>query len=157
VSFKEAVEQTPHLANAWKPGLQALRARDRPHIQPQDSRRLRGSVDIDEALRAADPDANRWDFGIAHQHANRADEFVYWVELHTANDAEVKIVLQKALWLRQWLAGDGHRLRLFEREIIWLSSGATTFTLNAPQRKQMAEVGLMHKGSHLRIPNQYAM
>jgi len=154
VTFKEAVEQTKHLETAWKPGLQALRAEDKLHIDPEDPRKLRGSVDVDTAWQQLDPHGNRWDFGIAYQHSNREDEFVYWVETHTASDSEVKKVLKKAQWLLNWLKSGGKVLAQFEREIIWVSSGATTFTLNAPQKKQMALAGLKHCGSKLRMLNQ---
>jgi hypothetical protein len=154
VTFKEAVEQTQHLEHAWQPGLQALRAEDKPHIELEDARKLRGSADIDAALRRVEPNANRWDFGIAYQHSNRRQEFVYWVELHTASDSQVNKVIKKAQWLLKWFKTGGRRLAEFDKEIIWVSSGATTFTLTAPQRKQMAEAGLIHKGLKLRITNQ---
>jgi hypothetical protein len=119
-----------------------------------DTRKLCGSADIDTALRRIEPDANRWDFGIAYKHSNRREEFVYWVELHTASDSQVNKVINKARWLLGWFRTGGMPLAQFEREIAWVSSGATTFTLTAPQSKQMAEVGLIHKGLKLRIRNQ---
>lgn len=154
MSFKTAVEQAVHLENAWKPGLQALRAEDRLHINPQDPRKLRGSVDVDTAWQQLDPQGNRWDFGIAYQHTNRNEEFVYWVETHTASDSQVKKVIKKAQWLLNWLKTDGKNLAQFEREILWVSSGATSFTLISPQKKQMALAGLKHCGSKLRILDQ---
>jgi hypothetical protein len=42
----------------------------------------------------------------------------------------------------------------FERDIVWVSSGATTFTLTSPQKKRMAEVGLKQVGGKLRIPRK---
>jgi hypothetical protein len=154
VTFKEAVEKTPHLENTWNAGLQALRSEDKRHIQADDTRQLRGSVDIDSSLKQFDPNANRWDFAIAYQHENREEEFIYWVELHTASDAEVKVVLSKASWLLEWLKADGANLNLFEREIVWVSSGATLFTPNSPQRKLLAaHAVLKHRGTVLRIRN----
>lgn len=155
MTFKAAVEQTKHLETAWEQGLQALRAQDRLHINPEDTRKLRGSVDLDTAWQQLDPHGNRWDFGIAYQHSNRKDEFVYWVETHTASDSEVKKVIKKAQWLLQWLKSGGKLLAQFECEIIWVSSGATTFTLNAPQKKLMALAALKHRGSKLRILDQH--
>jgi len=154
MTFKEAVEKTPGLENAYQIGLQALRACDKPHIEPQDTRRLRGSADIDSAFQKTEPNANRWDFGIAYKHTNRADEVIYWVELHTANDSEFKVVIKKTLWLRNWLKGIGKLLSSFERDIVWVSSNATSLTLSAPQRRQMAQVGLQHVGRMLRISDQ---
>ena len=40
MTFRRAVESTPNLEGEWKAGLSALRAKDRPHIQPQDTRPL---------------------------------------------------------------------------------------------------------------------
>lgn len=154
MSFKTAVEQTKHLETAWKAGLQALRAEDRLHIDPQDPRRLRGSLDVDAAWHQLDPQGNRWDFGIAYQHTNRTEECVYWVETHTASDSQVKKVIKKAQWLLNWLKTGGRKLAQFEREILWVSSGATSFTLTSPQKKQMALAGLKHCGSKLMILDQ---
>jgi len=151
MTFKEAVEATPNLSGTLQVGLQALRAEDKPHIEAQNTRKLTGSVDVDTALQRIEPSANRWDFGIAYRHTNRKAEVVYWVELHTASDAEVKVVIKKARWLRDWLKADGKRLAAFESDIVWVSSGATTFQLTGPQRKQMAQAGLQHVGSRLRI------
>ena len=153
MSFRNAVERTPHLAEAWRPGLQALRARDRPHVEAENTRRLTGSAYIDEALEVVQPNAHRWDFGIGYQHSNRNDECVYWVEIHTADDRGVEQVLDKLRWLKDWLAGEGQPLNRFEREFIWLSSGATSFTLSSPQQKKFAQLGLQNKGRVLHIPS----
>ena len=143
---------TPGLEDAWRPGLGALRAQDRPHVDPSDPRQLKGSVDVDGALQTQQPNEHRWDFAIGYRHANRQKDCVYWVEIHTANDKEVKVVLDKLRWLRNWLAGDGRLLYQFERDFIWVSSGATSFTLGAPQLRQFAQLGLQHRGKVLRIP-----
>lgn len=152
-TFREAVEDTPRLENAWRAGLQALRAEDKPHIDAEDTRKLTGSVDIDAAYQAADPQGNRWDFAIGYQHANRDEEVVYWLELHTGSDSEIKVVIKKAQWLLQWLRGPGRKLDEFERDILWVSSGSTKLTPSAPQKKQMAMAGLRQVGGRLRIPN----
>jgi hypothetical protein len=76
------------------------------------------------------------------------------VEIHTASDGEVNVVLDKLRWLKNWLAGSGHLLNQFEREFIRISSGATSFTLTSPQQKQFAILGLQHKGRVLRIPDE---
>jgi len=154
MTFQTAVEKTRHLKHAWRAGLEALRAPDRRHIGAEDTRRLTGSVDVDTACRRADPDGNRWDFGIAYQHHNRGQEVVYWVETHTASDSQVGKVIRKAQWLQRWFRGDGRLLARFEKDIVWVSSGPTKFTLSATQRKQMSEVGLRTVGSRLRIRNE---
>jgi hypothetical protein len=150
------VGQTKHLKDAWRPGLQALRAKDRPHIAPEDPQQLQGSVDVDSALSSSQPNANRWDFAIAYQHSNRKSEFIYWVEIHTAGDKEVKVVLKKLAWLRRWLANDGKLLDQFECAFVWVSSGATTYTLDSPQRKRLAQLGLELKGRIVRFESARA-
>lgn len=154
MNFQQAVGKIPALKNSWCPGLQALRAEDKPHIEAEDPRRLTGSVDVDTAYQKLMPQSNRWDFGIAFRHSDRDKEVVYWVELHTASDSQVKVVIKKAQWLLEWLKGDGKPLAGFEKEIVWVSSGATTFTRSSPQKKLMAMAGLQHVGGKLHIPTK---
>ena len=151
LTFKQAIAKTPSLAKSYREGLQALRNQDAKHINAEDTRAIRGSLDLDASNLAAEPPANRWDFGIAYQHTNRKAEVVYWVETHTASDSEVGRVLKKAAWLQNWFKGKGKLLAQLEKDIFWVSSGATSFTLSAPQRKQMAQLGLRSAGSTLQI------
>jgi hypothetical protein len=134
--------------------LEALRTQDKPHIYAEDTRKLSGSADLDAALQQHEPNAHRWDFAIGYTHINRTWECIYWVEIHTASQGEVNVVLEKLRWLKQWLRGDGQKLAPFERDFIWVSSGATSFTLTSPQQKQFAVLGLQHKGRVLRIPDK---
>ena len=120
MTFKDAVEKTPHLEQSYKVGLQALRAEDKPHLSAENTRHLGGSVYVDKALENVDPHGNRWDFAIAYKHANRTDEVIYWVELHTASDSQVSVVIKKAQWLLNWLKNAGALLAKFERDIIWV-------------------------------------
>lgn len=151
MSFRKAVSNTPHLEKAWRSGLGALRGQDKPHLHAEDTRLLTGSADVDNALQEHEPNAHRWDFAIAYRHSNRKKEFIYWVEIHTAADHEVKVVLDKLRWLRQWLEADGRLLSQFERDFVWVSSGRTSFTLSAPQLKQFAQLGLQYTSKILRI------
>lgn len=154
MTFRQAVEQTPNLNQAWQPGLQALRAQDRPHIQAEDTHQLGGSADVDAALRESEPNANRWDFAIGHQHTDRDEEFIYWVEIHTGSDNQINVVLAKLEWLKNWLRQDGLGLDRFERDFIWVSSGHTLFTKGSAQVKTLAQKGLIYAGKVLRIPNK---
>ena len=156
MSFKRAVRKTPQLLNAWRPGLGALRAQDRPHVVAENPRLLKGSADIDSALQAVEPNAHRWDFAIGYRHTNCQTDFVYWVEIHTANEKEVNVVLEKFRWLKLWLARDGRPLNEFRRDFIWVSSGATSFNPNSPRLKSLAQEGLQHRGRTLHILSQRA-
>lgn len=156
MSIAEAMEGTPHLRGAWQRGLQALRPEDKPHISAQDTRRITGSAYVDEALKTIreHAEAHRWDFGIGYRHTNRENEVLYWVEIHTANDHGLTLVLEKLRWLRRWLAREGRLLDSFEREFVWVSSGRTSFMPTSAPAKQFALLGLKHKGRTLRIPNE---
>lgn len=147
--FKAAVESIPALSTAWKPGLQALRPEDKPHIKPQSTTKLSGSVDIDTAYQQAPAhaSANRWDFAIGYQHTNRVDEVIYWVETHTGSDAEIKTMLKKLAWLKAWLRSEGRPLTAFKGEYFWAPSGATSFSKGAKQVKALASLGLLYAGS----------
>jgi hypothetical protein len=155
-NFHQKVDSIPTLKGFWREGLQALRPEDKPHIVPEDTRKLRGSVDVDKAYEKLAPQANRWDFAISYQHTNRIGEMVYWVELHTASDSQVKVVIKKAEWLLEWLKNDGKPLADLERSIVWVSSGNTSFTRGAPQLKKIAQAGIKYSGNKLIIPNKVA-
>ena len=155
MTFRQAVGQTPRLKGTWKAGLGALRAEDKPHIKPEDPKRLRGSVDVDTALQQSEPNAHRWDFAIAYQHTNRTNEFIYWVETHTGSDNQISTVLDKLAWLKKWFRAGGRTLAKFAREIVWVASGPTTFTKGATQVKILATKGVRYSGSVLRIPNTH--
>ena len=156
MTAKQAVNATPLLNGKWEPGLQALRAEDKPHIKAADTRAITGSVDVDSALMRVPEhaQANRWDFAIGYQHEDRDKECLYWVELHTADDSQVDVVLRKLRWLLNWLAGPGRALDEdnFERDFVWVSSGSTHYTLNGPQKRAFADLGLRQTGGRLTIP-----
>ena len=154
MDFKKTVQKTHLLEDAWRPGLQALRAEDKPHIHAEDPRKLTGSVDIDAAYLAEDPNGNRWDYAIGYRHTNRTADVIYWVELHTGSDSQINVMIKKVKWLRAWFKGAGERLAAFEREILWVSSGSTKLTPSSPQKKKMAMAGLRQVGGRFRIPNQ---
>jgi hypothetical protein len=95
VTFKEAVEQTPEIRQAWQSGLGALRRADKEHVDAEDTRLVTGSVDVDRTLKEAYPNDNRWDYAIGHRPMNLASEVAYWVEVHPASDGDAKVVLAK--------------------------------------------------------------
>lgn len=154
MTFKQAVERTAEIRNAFQPGLGALRRMDRAHITADNPRLLKGSVDLDKALHTKYPNANRWDYGIGQKPANSNQERVFWVEVHPNRAGEVEVVLAKLEWLKHWLRDCAKNLDKLQREFIWVSSGATTFTLTAPKQKQLALLGLQRKGGHFTIPNE---
>ena len=154
MTFQQAVENTANIATAYRTGLRALRRTDRRHITAEDTGRISGSVDLESALQALLPNAPRWDYGVGHRPTNGRGEMVYWIEIHPANSGEIKAVLAKLNWLKNWLQTHARDLHGMKAAFVWVSSGKTTLSPTAPQRKKMALVGLQQKGHHFRIPNE---
>jgi hypothetical protein len=82
-------------------GKDALENRYRAGIEAKANKtRFTGSVDLDDAFRAAEPTANRWDYGLGVQPAG-GREFALWVEPHSASSlGEVRTILAKLDWLK---------------------------------------------------------
>jgi hypothetical protein len=146
VTFEQAVEETPGLAESLERGLRGLRAADRPRVRPANSREVVGSVDLDGALAEQQPNAPRWDYAIGY---GRNGTRVYWLEVHPATDGDVGEVLRKLSWLKDWLTGDGRRLAAFPAFLVWVASEETTFTPNSPARRRLAQAGVDYAGRSL--------
>jgi hypothetical protein len=83
----------------------------------------------------------------------RKEEMIYWVEIHPATEREIKNVIAKLRWLKTWLRDHAPNLNRMRCEFLWLSSGRTSLSPSAPQRKRMAQHGLLHRGRRFTIPD----
>lgn len=161
MSFKAAVEAVGEpFSSAYRSGKQALKGEHREQIECLDTRRLTGSVDLDGVLQddVVHKSANRWDYGIGFRLASAAKEFAIWVEVHPATTGEVKIVLKKLEWLKNWLQSAGELKSLSVKSdqlkvYHWLSTSSGTAILkNSPQARQLLEAGLDLPRRKLNIP-----
>lgn len=150
MTFQAAVGITPEIQDAYHPGLQALSQSNRSHVQAGQSRKLTGSVDLDDTLRSIYPNDPRWDYAIGYQ-SDAENEIIYWLEIHPATDAEVRVVLQKLDWLRNWMKEMAPALCDFTGKYVWLSSGKTAFTPSGMHKKKLAQKGLIHAGQRIRL------
>ena len=149
MTFKEAVETTPHLgAIAFHKGVQALAHADRARIDCAKTRNLFGSVNLDATLLPHLPNTRRWDYAVGYR---RGTDTVFWIEVHPASQGSVSDVQNKFDWLKGWLAGEGWRLRQFEARFVWISSGKTTFTQGSPAIRKLAQQGVQTVGRVLRL------
>jgi hypothetical protein len=90
MTFKEAVEATPHLgAVAFHNGIRALAPADRDRIECARTRNLSGSVNIDSTLRPHFPNTRRWDYAIGYR---RGTDTVLWIEVHPASQGDISEV-----------------------------------------------------------------
>lgn len=156
MTFQQAVEQTPDVSGAWQAGLQALLEGDRNRIQTAHPRNLRGSVNVEECLTKRYPTQRQWDYAVGFQPANLEGEVIYWIEVHSANEGEVTVVLGKLSALKSWLEGNGRRLKAMRRSFIWISSNKTSFTSRSPQAHLMAREELKQVGRAFTIPSTFA-
>ncbi len=140
MTFRHAVEATPSVARGFRPGLGALKKPDRDRVSIADPRNLTGSVSLDSTLSSLLPNSPRWDYGIGWKRRPEPTGKVSWVEVHPATGTDdIDTVLDKLVWLKDWLRGDGARLASIDREFVWVSSGKTYFTKTAPQLRRLAE------------------
>jgi hypothetical protein len=148
--FKQAVERTPGLEQAYRPGLQALQRRDRSRISCRDSHMVTGSVNVDHTLAPTLPDDPRWDYGIGVTAQTRS-EAVVWVEVHPASSHHVDEVLHKLDWLKNWLRTHAPQLNGMTREFVWVASGQVALQPNSPQRRRLAAHGLRLVSNRLQL------
>jgi len=151
MKFKQAVLTTPALANAYRPGLQALKRADAEYISSKKPRNIEGSVNLDKALREIFPDDTRWDYAIGIKNKVTTSE-VIWIEVHSASStSEIDIVISKLRWLKIWAVDNAPNLLYLTREYVWVATGSVAFSQYSPQRKKLATVGILFAGSHYNI------
>jgi hypothetical protein len=151
MTFHGAVEATPSIRGAGRPGLQALVRADRERII--DGTLATGSVALDEALLRADPHGNRWDYGIGlPPQAGRSGESVLWLEVHHAASGETEAVVKKLEWLKSWLREHAPRLDALPRKFVWQLSNVERHPNDRLRRNRLAEQhGLRRVEGRLRL------
>jgi hypothetical protein len=153
MTFRETVQSVPQLAVAFREGLQALRRADHARVVCVRPRRLKGSVDIDTALREILPNDPRWDYGIGYY--NGRTEEAIWIEVHPATSDHVSHVTRKAHWLRNWLSANARVLLDMTREYngyVWLSAGAVSIQRGSRQARELALAGVSFPRKRLELP-----
>ena len=149
----DAVRQTPDVADALQPGIQALSSAHRGRVRPRNTRLLRGSINLDGALRAAQPNATRWDYGVGLP-GNGDNDKAIWIEFHPASSSHVDEVIRKCKWLRSWLSSRAPELdRLTPKSgaFKWVATGSVALQKGSPQFRRVASAGIDFCGGHLSI------
>ena len=122
MSFADVIQSIPEIAQGLKKGLQALGGNSNK-IEVRETRSLTGSVDIDTCLTNRYPNAPRWDYVFGYK------DQIYYVEIHSAGSTgEVKTVVAKLMWLKQWRKLTAKNLEDLANQSTyhWVSSGRTT-------------------------------
>jgi len=147
--FARAVKSAPSpVCRALRPGKQALKGEHRSKVECADPRRFTGSINLDTALVGTVPDANRWDYGLGFRE-RRGQEVALWIEVHSASDGEVLVVLKKLRWLKTWLTTEAPALLAMSRRerdakaFFWLATEASVSVgKNSRKAKLLQEAGL---------------
>jgi len=148
MSFRLAVESTPVFREHFREGLQAVLARDRGRLRCSRPRRLRGSVNIEEALSSGQPDEPRWDYAIGIESLD--NDTAIWLEVHPASSTRhVGEVLRKLGWLTTWVQRDAPALWQLPRRFVWLATGRVAFRSGSPHTYRVAQKGLLFRAGQL--------
>jgi hypothetical protein len=110
---------------------------------------LAGSVNLDDALQEIYPNDARWDYGIGLV-VNRSADRVVWVEVHPASTSNVKEMISKLKWLKNWLNTCAPRMKEMEiAQFRWIASGGVNVSKNSRYAKLLAQSGITFPTKHL--------
>jgi hypothetical protein len=114
-------------------GLQALR-NDSKYITPKDTNSINGSVNLDSCLKGVYPNANRWDYLVSYK------KDFYYIEIHPAKDSEVQTLIQKHIWLKNWI--QENKLENYHSRYYWIPSGRNSILPSSIYGKKNAQRGI---------------
>ena len=157
MTFQDAVKAAPQPVNtAYEKGKRALDKGHRGLVTCADTRRITGSVNLDETLKGQPhhAQASRWDYGLGYQPPHGGAEEAIWIEVHPAHTNEVSSVLAKLKWLRQWLGGarDLDEMTACKpASFVWIATAGVHINANSPAYRRLRAQGLRRpkKGLHL--------
>lgn len=132
--FKSAVDNIDDLKNGYHKGLQALKGNS-SKVSVSNTKKLLGSVDIDDSTKTLYPNAARWDYAIGY--AQKA----WFVEIHPANTSNVQEMLKKVQWLEDWLHNKARQLASIRKDDLhyWVPSGKVCILKTSPQYRSLAK------------------
>jgi hypothetical protein len=146
-AFKDAVNSTDEIKNGYCSGLQAMKGYSK-YIKLKDSKKCKGSVDIDNCVRMLYPQSSRWDYVVAYETK------VYYVEIHPAGTSGVDEVIKKSDWLRNWLKTSAPALKklISGNNLYWIPSGRYDILPNSNYKKKLSQKGIEVKSTPMIIP-----
>jgi hypothetical protein len=111
---------------------------------------LRGSIDIDTALRTVAPNAARWDYVLGAGKQGTADSTI-WLEVHPASSHHIGDVLDKLIWLKDWINNSAPDLGQLPPHFCWIATGTVSFSRSSPHARKIEQKGLRFPVKHLDI------
>ena len=137
MGFIDNVKSTYDISSCYKNGLQGIKNSDRIKINCKNTQMINGSVNIDECLKNKYPQDNRWDYAIGY------NEICYFIEVHPASTNEIKTVINKLNWLKNWLEIQSSPLLYNHGGFHWIASGKFSINKNSPQARILANSGIL--------------
>lgn len=130
--FQKAVLVTSDVSFGYCKGLQAMKSNS-SMLKASDTRKLQGSVDIDDCTKNLYPHDARWDYAIGY------NDKAYFVEVHPANTSNIVEMMNKAKWLETWLKNKALELgKIREDKFYWIPSGKVAILKSSSQYRQLA-------------------
>jgi hypothetical protein len=111
---------------------------------------------VEQCLGRKYPEQRQWDYAVGFQPTNLVEEVIYWIEVHPANEGEVRVVLEKLRALKTWLRTNAQKLNAMNRSFIWISSNKTSFTSRSSLARGMSRENLEQVGRAFTIPSTFA-
>lgn len=140
LTFKNAVAATAEVCNCFQNGKQAIPKTDRNKVELEEESKCDGSLFIDKCLvdQKKYVNDNRWDYVIGYKGE------AYFFEVHTAKDSEVNTVIDKLIWLKDWLlqsAPEINRLRA-NAPFFWIQSNGYHISRNSRHERRAEQSGI---------------
>ena len=141
LTFKQAIGQTHEVKKCFQKGLRAF-GKDSAKIELADQAKCGGSLFIDDCLKKQKlySNENRWDYALEYETE------VYFVEVHSANTCEVRKVLKKLQWLKDWLqqkAPEISKLKAKKQPYYWIQSNDFDIPSTARQYREAAQASIL--------------
>jgi hypothetical protein len=142
--LRSALVQNSSLIPSVQNGMGAFLRRDRRLITEGERAKIGDSLDLDAALEAAFPNANRWDYIFSVADAGK----LLALEPHHATDSEISVVIAKKTHAAQELRGHLHAQHKVS-EWLWVSHGRTSFSKMERATRRLAQAGIRYVGRSL--------
>lgn len=147
MSVRKALKSGSALADAVRPGKQALRRSDRERVVESSEVRVVDSLDLDAQTAAEHGSEHRWDYLLG---TSRAELSLVAAEVHPANTGEARVVVKKKQAAQEVLRTEFARGESVMRWY-WIASGTTRISGNTPESRMLSAAGIRLVGKQLNL------
>lgn len=135
--IRSGLEATSPLIWRVQDGLAALERADRAHVDEGIRADFDDSLDLDEAMREAYPEENRWDYLLGYGPGGR----IIGLEPHSARADQVSVVIAKKKSAQDQLRGHLKR-GASVAEWFWVASGKVDFADTEKSVRKLEQNGI---------------